>query len=113
VKEFLRDIEADPPALIIDASLSDRITPPIDPAVRARWVSTLVYDLPPQLEQVFRYISSCYAPAGKLGPDGWPVYARIRTGRPCSTPITCRVPFPPARLLHRTCTSPSPHLTQW
>ena len=102
VKEFLRDVEADPPTFIIDASSSDRITPPIAPAARARWVPMLVYDLHHQLEQVFRYISSCYAPADKLGPDGWQVYARIRTGRPCSTPIARPAPSSPAHPLRRT-----------
>jgi hypothetical protein len=74
VKEFLRDVEADPPTLIIDASSSDRITPPIDPDARARWAAMLVYDLSPEMEQVLEYIGAWYSRVGDLGPDQWKVY---------------------------------------
>ena len=76
VREFLQDLENNKPALIVDASSSDRITPPIDVLARDQWVSALVYDVPPQLTEVFDYIDALYQYIGSLGPDSWRVYAR-------------------------------------
>jgi hypothetical protein len=78
VREFLRDIEADPPALIIDASSSDRITPPIDREARNGWVPVLVYDLPSEMHYAFEFIGSHYEAVGSLGPDRWQIYAPKR-----------------------------------
>ncbi len=81
--EFLRDIENSRPALIIDASSSDRITPPIDVTAREQWTPMLVYDMPPQMSEVFHYINSHYQFVGSLGPDGWRLYARKPSGAMC------------------------------
>lgn len=78
VREFLRDIEADPPALIIDASPSDRITPPIDLKARKGWVPVLVYDLPSEMHHAFGFIVTHYEAVGFLGPDRWRIYAPRR-----------------------------------
>jgi hypothetical protein len=64
------------PALIVDASASDRITPPLDANARGRWAPKLVYDLPLAMREVFDYISSHYRFVGRLGRDGWHLYAR-------------------------------------
>jgi hypothetical protein len=78
VREFLRDIEANPPALIIDASSSDRITPPIDLEARNGWAPVLVYDLPSEMHRAFEFIGSHYEAVGFLGPDRWQIYAPRR-----------------------------------
>ncbi len=76
VEEFLRDIENNQPELIVDASSSDKITPPIDPSARERWAPVLVYDMPPGMSELFDYINSHYEIVGSVGPDRWQVYAR-------------------------------------
>lgn len=84
VKRFLREIDADPPSLIIDASSSDRITLPIHNSAQQQWVPVLVYDLPLVMGEVLEYIGSHYEFVGSLGPDRWQVYAgkwgRLYTG---------------------------------
>jgi hypothetical protein len=75
VREFLCDIAADPPALVIDASSSDRITPPIDLEARKGWVPVLVYGLPSEMHHAFEFIGSHYEAVGFLGPDRWQIYA--------------------------------------
>lgn len=88
VMEFLSDIKNSRPALIIDASASDRITPPIDVTAREQWAPMLVYDMPPQMSEVFHYINSHYQFVGSLGPDGWRVYMRkgYECAHECSKP---------------------------
>ena len=76
IRDFLREIATGRPALIIDASPSDRITPPIDFEARKRWRPNLVYRLPAELDTFFQYVGTHYQLAGSLGPDGWQVYAR-------------------------------------
>ncbi len=76
VRELLNEIKHNKPALIIDASASDRITPPLDAYSRERWTPRLVYDLPPEMQAVFDYLGSQYDLVGNLGEDGWRVYAR-------------------------------------
>ncbi len=81
--EFLGDLQADPPRLIIDTSPTSRITPPLDAARREGWVSPdATYGLLPEMEPVWAYIASHYRPAGTVGPGGWLVYEWAGEGGP-------------------------------
>ena len=80
VQGFLLDVETKRPTLIIDASSSDRITPPISIEARAQWKPTMVYYLPPEMEKFFQFVDTHYRLVGGLGPDNWQVYARTPDG---------------------------------
>jgi hypothetical protein len=77
VKDFLSDLTANVPALIIDTSPTNILIPPLDPAERARWVSpSRNYDALPEMGVLFEFITSRYRCCGRVGPNQWPVYAR-------------------------------------
>ncbi|MEP6776595.1 MAG: hypothetical protein ABJA50_13450 [Chloroflexota bacterium] len=80
ISVFLREIETGRPTLIIDASPSDGITPPLDSEARKRWRPSLVYRLQAELDMFFQYVDTHYQLAGSLGPDGWQVYVRKQGG---------------------------------
>ncbi len=83
ISDFVRELETDQPALIIDASSSDKITPPIDVDARQQWKPTLVYSLPPEMDEFFQFVDTHYQLAGSLGPDNWQVYTRIYPQAKC------------------------------
>ncbi len=76
IRAFLLDIESNQPALIIDASSSDKITPPLEKEQRTQWSPILVYALPVGFDSVLHYLSTNYERVGTLEPDGWGTYAR-------------------------------------
>ena len=75
VAEFLQDIMVNKPVLIIDNSPSNGVIPPIDPLERQHWASaSRSYELLPEMDSLFDYISSEYRLTGTVGDAQWPVY---------------------------------------
>jgi len=79
IEQFLQDIVVNRPTLIIDASPSSRIIPPIDPIRRERWTPPSDhYGLLPEMHDVFEYIASNYKLVGTIGQEKpWFVYMYV------------------------------------
>lgn len=81
--EFLGDLRADPPRLIVDTSPTSRITPPLDAAGRAGWAAPdAAYGLSSEMEPALAYIAAHYRLVGTVGPGAWPVYEWAGEGGP-------------------------------
>lgn len=89
VAGFLAELDARPPALVIDASNARGLVPPeqLVPPL-ARWDSSWYYPdwlrpedawwvAPPALEAFYRYVAKEYDPVGSVGPQGWTIYRRV------------------------------------
>ncbi|MHB0856130.1 MAG: hypothetical protein ACYC5M_01000 [Anaerolineae bacterium] len=61
VQEFLDDLQAHPPALIIDTSATNCTVPPLDPALRQDWTCCREgFDPLPEMQQVYDYVLAHY-----------------------------------------------------
>ncbi len=78
VAELLDAIAAKKP-LIIDASSTDPLSPPIDDEQRSRWKPNAAkWGLLPEMDQVFAYIHAHYARVGTAGQNGWVAYKFVQ-----------------------------------
>ncbi|MCZ7543616.1 MAG: hypothetical protein M5R40_08820 [Anaerolineae bacterium] len=84
VAQFLAEIEANRPALIIDTASPAGWLPPLDPSIRAGWAPGHFYTPLPEMEMVYAYIGANYRVIGAVGWMQWPVYAPV--GREVSAP---------------------------
>ena len=92
-RDFLRDLQARPPALIVDASARTvvdgvELVPPLDPAQREQWhgkraaltsgAGAGAPGIVPEMEPVFAWIQANYQPAGSVsGFPGWVAYTFV------------------------------------
>jgi hypothetical protein len=75
VLELLRDLERARPSLILDASGSSFVTPPLDLAGWRAWVSPEPQYAPlPELERVVEFVVTNYDRAGNEPSTGWPMW---------------------------------------
>lgn len=73
VEEFLRDIAEKRPRIIIDASVSGMMIPPLNSSMET-W-SAMGYRALPKMKEVYGYIASRYRRTGEIGMDGeWAIY---------------------------------------
>ena len=77
IDEFLADLAAHSPALVVDASLGSFVTPPLDREGLRSWVSPETqYAWPLETERIVAFIESNYVRAGSMSGTGWPVWRR-------------------------------------
>ncbi|HEX9017548.1 MAG TPA: glycosyltransferase family 39 protein [Anaerolineaceae bacterium] len=74
IQEFLGNLEAKKPALIIDTRLPDMPLVYGDGSPQACSQSQAGQPVPAGMERVFLFICSNYQFAGTVGPDSWPIY---------------------------------------
>jgi hypothetical protein len=85
VREFVADLEADPPQFILDtSSVSGGQVPPLDPRRRAEWQAAPTANPSfrrwkdeasgPQAAAVFDLFDRNYRLVGPVGADGWLLY---------------------------------------
>jgi hypothetical protein len=68
LEEFLQELCASPPALIIDTSATNPVIPPLDPSTRAAWQSSDPQYQPPEaMDSVFSWIAADYTPVTDIG----------------------------------------------
>jgi hypothetical protein len=76
VKEFADDLQAHPPALIIDTSATNGIIPPMDSDRRLAWTSAdAQYGVPPGFASVFEFLQSNYCRVDSVG--AWDMYIPV------------------------------------
>ena len=79
VDELVADLARDRPALIVDASADSFVTPPLDRAGMAAYVSPEPqYVVLPEMARVVDFVEANYERIGTIGGLGWPVW-RIRS----------------------------------
>lgn len=81
LNEFINEIEANPPSLIIDTSPVNTLVPPIDDNRREwwkQWGPTSFYAPPPEMDEVFTYLNSNYKERGPLVQPQGAVYVYER-----------------------------------
>ena len=79
VDELVADLARDRPALIVDASADSFVTPPLDRAGMAAYVSPEPqYVVLPETARVVDFVEANYERIGTIGGLGWPVW-RIRS----------------------------------
>jgi hypothetical protein len=79
INELIADLERRPPLLIIDASLGSFVTPPLDRAGLAAYVSPEPqYAVPREMSRVVELVERSYERVGTLPQTGWPVW-RLRS----------------------------------
>lgn len=75
VRELINDVEKRRPALIIDTSPGNALTPPLDPAVREKWrCPSRCYGPIPEMDDLFKFVGTHYRRIGAVGPLQWGVY---------------------------------------
>jgi hypothetical protein len=78
IHEFLHDLSANQPALIIDNLTSLGALGPTDFAERQRWRWDVSAYVPlPEMSEVVDYISANYRYVRTVGKEKWLVYARV------------------------------------
>jgi len=98
VETFLRDLQATPPAMIVDVSSTDTRIPPLDATARSEWVPTFIgmvgldspYGPLPEMEQVYAFLSQNYHEVGEISAPGgakWAVYQRAGTAASSTSPL--------------------------
>jgi MFS family permease len=76
VTEFADDLQAHPPALVIDTSATNGVIPPMDGDRRLAWTSTdAQYGLPPGFASVFEFLQSNYYRVDSV--RAWDVYVPV------------------------------------
>jgi hypothetical protein len=76
---FLEDLERSRPLLIVDASKDSVVTPPLDRARFASWVSPEPqYEWPPGAARIVDFVEANYERVATLPQTGWPVW-RLRS----------------------------------
>jgi len=77
IDELLADLRARPPLLIVDASHSSFVTPPLDRAGLAGWTSPEAqYAWPAETARVVAFVEAEYERIGDVPGTGWPVWRR-------------------------------------
>ncbi len=75
VHQFLADLKANRPLVIVDVSAGGSLVPSLDPATRRRQsLSPQAYDLLPEMDEVFAYIAANYERVPAAGGPGWTAY---------------------------------------
>ena len=77
VQEFLADLEAFPPRVIVDASSAAfQYVPPLDRELRLLWSpADTSYMALPEMDEVLAFIQANYVQVGLIGPSAWAVYS--------------------------------------
>ena len=74
--QFADDLQACPPALVIDTSATNAVIPPIDGNRRLAWTSTdAQYGLPAGFQPVFEFLESNYVRIDSVG--AWEMYVPV------------------------------------
>jgi hypothetical protein len=82
IREFLDDLKAQQPALIIDSSRTNCMIPPLDPSQREKWQSCGLGFAPlPEMEEVYAYVLANYELAARLFDKKWDVFRYAREYR--------------------------------
>jgi 4-amino-4-deoxy-L-arabinose transferase-like glycosyltransferase len=88
VPDFLSELRRTPPAIIVDAAVSDESAPPLshwDPAwhfPRLSWYAPYRM-MTPSLGPFYDFVAQNYTPVAKVGPEQWTVYrANARMAAP-------------------------------
>lgn len=77
IDALLADLRAYPPVLIIDASRSSFVTPPLDAEGLRAWGSPEPqYAWPAETMRIVEYVVSAYERVGEIEGAGWPVWRR-------------------------------------
>ena len=77
VEALLADLAARRPALIVDASVSSFVTPPLDRAGLASWVSPEAqYAWPAETERILAFVEANYVRDAAVEGTGWPIWRR-------------------------------------
>lgn len=80
IAALVGDLEREPPTLIVDASLGSFVTPPLDRAGLAAFISPEPQYAPlPELVRVVEFVEARYDRVGEIPGIGWPVW-RLRSG---------------------------------
>ena len=79
IEEFYGDLQANPPALIVDTSSTNANIPPLDPALRQNWPGDedTVNGTLPEMEAVFQFIADHYQRVDEVGDAGWVAYQYV------------------------------------
>jgi hypothetical protein len=79
IDEFYGDLQANPPALIVDTSSTNPNIPPLDATLRQNWPAEAdtVNGTLPEMEAVFQFIDAHYQQAGEVGDEGWVAYQYV------------------------------------
>jgi hypothetical protein len=79
INEFYGDLQANPPALIVDTSSINPNIPPIDALRRQSWPidGDTVNATLPEMDAVFQFIDDHYQRIGEIGDEGWVAYEYI------------------------------------
>jgi hypothetical protein len=77
--DFLAELRRTPPAIIVDAAVSDQSAPPL-----SRWDATWHFPqlgwyapyrtMTPRLEPFYRFVAQNYTAVAVVGPERWTVY---------------------------------------
>ncbi len=74
---FLQDIAVHPPEIIIDASSSDRNTPPLSTSMHKEWKPDVAeYKITPEFKQITSFVRKHYKTKGTIN-NKWIIYKRI------------------------------------
>ncbi len=89
VQEFLRDLRANSPTLIVDTATTNDHVPPLDGTLRQHWAfSDDAYALLPEMDGVLSYIEVNYVRLATVGRERWAVY-RYAGGHPIAGCFAC------------------------